>query len=285
MGGSVSPLLILALFAIVIVIYVEFSMMARLFHKVGPNEALIVSGGGGIKIVTGGGIMVWPFIQKLDRLSLEAMKVDIAAPESLTLDGVPVTLHAASLVKIPSDGAMIKKAAERFLLKKPEEIIAMVKEHLEDLVMSLVAKTTFQDLQKERDKFSAEVTKSSLESLSRMGLVIESFSVREVKATGRREAADHSPAAAMDRAEAGTLEEINVSVAIARREAETAALEAKTEIAKLKAEVEMEAQIFARELEKMKAEAAFASGQFNDALEKMKDPLKASWPSENLFDK
>jgi flotillin len=64
--------------ALVLAVLTVFYVIARMYRKVGPNQALIVFGWGGTHIVTGGGTIVWPMIQTARELSLELMSFDVA---------------------------------------------------------------------------------------------------------------------------------------------------------------------------------------------------------------
>src|SRR5512133_2662148 len=95
-------------------------MMARMFRKVGPNQALIVFGFGGTRIVQGGGAVVLPMVQNCQELSLELMSFDVAPQQDLyTQQGVAVTVEAVAQIKVKSDPESIKTAAEQFLSKDP----------------------------------------------------------------------------------------------------------------------------------------------------------------------
>ena len=58
----VSQVLIIAVLAVLAILMILL-IAARMFRKVGPNEALIVYGFGGNKIVQGGGVIVLPMVQ------------------------------------------------------------------------------------------------------------------------------------------------------------------------------------------------------------------------------
>ena len=47
---------------LVVVLLLIAALVARLYRKVGPNEALIVYGFGGTKVVKGSGKVIWPMI-------------------------------------------------------------------------------------------------------------------------------------------------------------------------------------------------------------------------------
>src|SRR5579885_684999 len=87
------PLLLTIVFVVVLVIVVFFiiSTVGRLLRKVGPNQALIVYGAGGTKVVTGGSRLVIPLTHRADVFSLELMSFDVAPSQDLnTIQGVEV---------------------------------------------------------------------------------------------------------------------------------------------------------------------------------------------------
>src|ERR1700733_1672417 len=80
------------------------SMLARLYRKAGPHEALIVYGFRGKRVVTGHGTIVFPMIENCHNLSLELMSFDVAPQQDLyTKQGVAVTVEAVAQIKVKSD--------------------------------------------------------------------------------------------------------------------------------------------------------------------------------------
>jgi len=73
----IAGLLVLGLLMIMIVI-------AKMYRKVGPNEALIRYGMGGTEVYCGRGALIFPMVQTCRDLSLELMSFDVApAAESV----------------------------------------------------------------------------------------------------------------------------------------------------------------------------------------------------------
>src|SRR5262245_22721482 len=104
------------------------AIIASLFRRVGPHQALIVYGVGGRHIVTGGGRVVWPMVQSARELSLELMSFDVAPTQDLyTNQGVAVTIEAVAQIKVRSDPESILTAAEQFLSKPPPEREGMLR--------------------------------------------------------------------------------------------------------------------------------------------------------------
>src|SRR5215204_5508841 len=110
-----SPAAIVAIICAVVFL-ILLRILAGLYRKVGPNQALIVYGVGHPKVVKGGGAIVWPMIQRADMLSLELMSFDVAPPQDLyTQQGVAVKVEAVAQIKVKSDLESIMTAAEQFL--------------------------------------------------------------------------------------------------------------------------------------------------------------------------
>src|SRR5512142_1626652 len=77
------------------------SMLARLYRKAGPHEALVVYGFRGTRVVKGHGTIIFPMIENCRELSLELMSFDVASQqEPYTKLGVAVTLEAVAKIKV-----------------------------------------------------------------------------------------------------------------------------------------------------------------------------------------
>ena len=55
-----------------------FVLMASMFRKAGPNEAIIIYGVRGPRVVKGGGAIIFPVVENSKQLSLELMSFDVA---------------------------------------------------------------------------------------------------------------------------------------------------------------------------------------------------------------
>src|ERR1700712_2244340 len=96
---------------IVVATFVLMSMMARMYVKAGPNEAIIRYGFGGPKVIIGHGAIIYPVVQHTKMLSLELMSFDVAPSQDLyTKQGVAVTVEAVAQIKVRSDMESIMTA-------------------------------------------------------------------------------------------------------------------------------------------------------------------------------
>ena len=105
----------------VLALLMLMSFLANLYRKAGPNEAILVYGLGGTRVVKGHGTLVFPMVQSWKQLSLELMSFDVAPQQDLyTKQGVAVTVEAVAQIKVKSDQESILTAAEQFLSKTPD---------------------------------------------------------------------------------------------------------------------------------------------------------------------
>ena len=66
----------------------------------GPNTALVVSGGRESTIRIGGRAVVFPCIQRVDRLSLELRTLNVRSVNATTLQGVRISVEGIAQVKV-----------------------------------------------------------------------------------------------------------------------------------------------------------------------------------------
>ena len=87
-----------------LLLIVLMGIMAKMFRKAGPNEALIVYGFRGPRVIKGHGTVIFPMVENCRELSLELMSFDVAPQQDLyTKQGVAVTVEAVAQIKVRSD--------------------------------------------------------------------------------------------------------------------------------------------------------------------------------------
>src|SRR2546421_979027 len=175
-------LLVVGVVALVVAVFVILQVVGRLLRKVGPNQALIVYGAGGTKVITGGSHFVIPLYQRAQDFSLELMSFDVAPSQDLyTTQGVAVNVEAVTQIKVRSDEESVKTAAEQFL-SKPQD----VRENLIRLVMEghlrgIVGQLTVEDLVKDPENVGSKMLKTVTPDMEKMGLEVISFTIKDVR--------------------------------------------------------------------------------------------------------
>lgn len=176
----VSLLVIVAILVIVFLLII--SMAARLYRKVGPNQALIVYGFGGTKVVKGSGKVIWPMIQQGRELSLELMSFDVAPQQDLyTNQGVAVNVEAVAQIKVKSDPVSILTASEQFLSMDDVQRNALIRLVMEGHLRGITGQLTVEAIVKEPEMVADRMRANVAEDMAKMGLEVVSFTIREVR--------------------------------------------------------------------------------------------------------
>ncbi|MGE5333830.1 MAG: flotillin family protein [Nitrososphaerota archaeon] len=178
------PLIVVVLLVVVAVVAILLilNLYGRMYRKVGPNQALIVYGAGGQRILTGGGTLVIPLVQESKLFSLELMSFDVAPQQNLyTNQGVSVRVEAVTQLKVRSDRDSILTAAEQFLSKTPQDREAMIRLVMEGHLRGIVGQLTVEQIVKEPEMVSEKMRSISSGDLAKMGLEVVSFTIKEVR--------------------------------------------------------------------------------------------------------
>ena len=95
---------------IVVGLIIVLAAIFSTWKKVPADKAAIVTGLGKAKVITGGGVMVLPVLQRIDYITLENISFDVNMQGTLTADAVPIEANGTVVVKIKNDAAMIRSA-------------------------------------------------------------------------------------------------------------------------------------------------------------------------------
>ena len=157
-------------------------LLTSLYRKAGPNEALIVYGFRGPRVVKGHGTVIFPMVESARQLSLELMSFDVAPKQDLyTKQGVAVTVEAVAQIKVRSDQASILTAAEQFLTKSPEEREGLIRLVMEGHLRGIIGQLTVEQIVKEPEMVGDRMRGTCAEELNKMGLEVISFTIKEVR--------------------------------------------------------------------------------------------------------
>lgn len=181
-GGAVALLLLI--------------LFASNYIKVPPNVALIVSGRRrkyktrddngketikdfGYRIVRGGATFVIPFFERVDRLNLGIMQVDIKTTQPVpSQEYIGMMVDGVANIKIGSDAVSIATAAEQFLGWNQDDIAAVAMQVLEGNMREIIGRMTISDLVQNRDKFAQETQRAATTDMRNMGLEIVNLTIQ-----------------------------------------------------------------------------------------------------------
>src|SRR6185295_8248723 len=158
------------------------SVLARLYRKAGPHEALIVYGFRGTRIIKGHGTVIFPMVETCRGLSLELMSFDVAPQQDLyTRQGVAVTVEAVAQIKVKSDPESIQTAAEQFLTKGPAEREGLIRLVMEGHLRGIIGQLTVEEIVKQPEMVGERMRSTCAEDMNKMGLEVISFTIKEVR--------------------------------------------------------------------------------------------------------
>src|SRR5499426_1022784 len=203
------------------------SVLAKLYRKAGPHEALIVYGFRGTRIIKGHGTVIFPMIETCRGLSLELMSFDVAPQQDLyTRQGVAVTVEAVAQIKVKSDPESIQTGSEQFLTKNPSEREGLIRLVMEGHLRGIIGQLTVEEIVKQPEMVGERMRSTCAEDMNKMGLEVISFTIKEVRDKNEYIANMGRP-----------------DVARIKRDADVAAAEAERDTAIKRAEASREASI------------------------------------------
>ena len=171
----VIPFIPVAIIAIV-VICILFSG----YVKASPNEAYIISGlRKKPRILIGKSGIKIPFFEKLDKLSLGAIQIDVKTKSAVpTAEFINVRVDSTVSVQIGKSPEMISLAAQNFLNTSRREIAEKINDLLEGNIREIVGQSELKKMVNDRKDFSKKVQENVVPDLARFGLELISFNVQ-----------------------------------------------------------------------------------------------------------
>ena len=164
---------------IVLVLIAVFSM----WKKVPQDKAGVITG---LKrrVITGGGGLVIPGVERIDYISLGNMPLRVDTKGSLSSQGVPISVSTTAVIKVRNSPDAILTAIEQFTGKNEQEIIKNIMSTatavLEGKLREIIATMTVEDLYQKREAFSSQVQEVVGTELGNMGLEVKNFTITDI---------------------------------------------------------------------------------------------------------
>ena len=167
---------------LVVATLVLLAGLGRMFRKAGPNQAIVVYGFRKPRVIKAGAAVIFPVIESYRELTLELMSFDVAPQQDLyTKQGVAVTVEAVAQIKVRSDEESILTAAEQFLSKSPDQREGLIRLVMEGHLRGIIGQLTVEQIVKEPEMVAERMRSTCMDDMSKMGLEVISFTIREVR--------------------------------------------------------------------------------------------------------
>lgn len=150
------------------------------YVKAPPDMAYIISGHHKKpRILIGKSGIKVPFFERLDRLSLGAIQIDVKTSSAVpTAEYINIKVDSTVSVRVGKTPEMIELAAQNFLNVSREDISRKIVDLLEGNVREIVGSMKLTEMVNNRKAFSEKVQENAVPDLARYGLELITFNVQ-----------------------------------------------------------------------------------------------------------
>ena len=170
------PIIIPVVIALILVII----LLVNGYVKAPPDMAFIISGSGRKpRILIGRAGLKIPFFERLDKLSLGAIQIDVKTASAVpTAEYINVRVDSTVSVRVGQSEDMIALAAQNFLNVNRDDISRKVNDLLEGNIREIIGQMKLTDMVSDRKLFSEKVQENAVPDLKRYGLELITFNVQ-----------------------------------------------------------------------------------------------------------
>ena len=149
------------------------------YVKAAPDTAIIISGMGKRKILIGKAGFRWPFLQRIDKLSLRVFQVDIKTDEAIpTSNFINIRVDGVANLKISSDPELLERAAESILNMNETDLIRQVQQVLQGNMREIVGTVDIKKLVQDRQGVANSVKENVVPDMAKMGIEVVNFNIQ-----------------------------------------------------------------------------------------------------------
>ena len=179
--SSILPFIPVIIIAVALIV-----ILATGYVKSSPDVAYIISGPHKKpRILIGKSGIKIPFFEKLDKLSLGAIQIDVKTRTAVpTAEYINVKVDSTVSVQVGRTDEMIALAAQNFLNIKREVIAERINDLLEGNIREIVGQMKLTEMVSDRKAFSEKVQQNVVPDLARFGLELVSFNVQNFSDEG-----------------------------------------------------------------------------------------------------
>ena len=222
---------------------IVIAILASGYVKSPPDIAYIISGlHKKPRILIGKAGIKIPFLERLDKLSLGAIQIDVKTRSAVpTAEYINVRVDSTVSVQVGRSQEMIELAAQNFLNIDRDTIASKINDLLEGNIREIVGQMKLTEMVSDRKAFSEKVQANVVPDLAKFGLELVSFNVQNFSDEG----------GVIDNLGIDNVEQIRKNAAIAKSDAqrEIAVAEAENEKKSNDAQVQADTEIAKKQTE------------------------------------
>ena len=227
-----------AIIAFGIILVVLLLIFFSGYLKAPPDTAYIISGLRKRRILIGRAGWRIPLIERVDKLSLRVMQVDVKTTDAVpTNEFINVSVDGVANIKISSDPVLLERAAQALLGMKQTDLIGLVTQVLEGNMREIVGSVGLKEMVQDRQGVAKKITENVVPDIEKLGIEVVNFNIQNFKDN------------------AGTIENMGIdNVEQIRKNAQIAKANAQRDIAIATSEAQQQANAIKVEAEKKIAE-------------------------------
>lgn len=202
---------VLGVLGVLFVVFVAAGVAAiglagNLLYICEPNEVLIFSGRRralpdgtqrGYRIIKGGRGWRVPLIERVDRLDLTNMIIEVEVTGAYSKGGIPLNIQGVANIKIAGHEPVLGAAVERLLGKRRDDVSRMAKDVLEGNLRGVLSRLTPEEVNEDKIAFAEKLLEEAEHDLGRLGLALDTLKIQNVSddrgyldSIGRRQSAE-----------------------------------------------------------------------------------------------
>ena len=154
-------------------------LLASSYVKCPPDMVFIISGlRKKPRVIIGKATLRIPFFERVDKLTLELIQIDVQAHNVPTSDFINVDVDAVANVRIPNDAELIQVAARHFLNQNSKYIADNVQQVLEGNMREIIGQMNLVALVNDKQLFSQKIQENASDDIKNIGLEIVNLNVQ-----------------------------------------------------------------------------------------------------------
>ena len=254
------------------------AILASGYVKAPPDMAYIISGlHKKPRILIGKAGIKIPFLERLDKLSLGAIQIDVKTGSAVpTAEYINVRVDSTVSVRVGRDPEMIALAAQNFLNVSRDQIAHKINDLLEGNIREIVGQMRLTEMVGDRKLFSEKVQANAVPDLRAYGLELITFNVQNftddndvITNLGIDNVEQIRKGAAI--AKSNAQREIAIAEASNAKQANDAKVQAQEEIAKRNNDLAIKQAQLQKQADQQKAQAEAAKGIEAENQRKLKE--------------
>ncbi len=164
-------------------------VIKNLYYICQPSEILIFAGvrqpvGGektvGYRLVKGGSSIRTPLLEKVFRMKLTNMIIELKVTNAYSKGGIPLKVDGVANIKVAGEEPIIHNAIERLLGKTQQQIEKIAQQTLEGNLRGVLASLTPEQVNEDKMAFVRNLLEEAEDDLQKLGLVLDNLQIQNI---------------------------------------------------------------------------------------------------------